>query len=93
MLYISYNSLHLNIFFFIVSGCFATLRSIVIVELLGLDKLTNAFGLLLLFQGLASIIGSPVAGNSSKAYILQYIFRVKLLAVEQKIYQRFLNGI
>lgn len=43
-------------------GCFATLRSIVIVELLGLDRLTNAFGLLLLFQGLASIIGSPVAG-------------------------------
>ncbi|KFM70019.1 Monocarboxylate transporter 9, partial [Stegodyphus mimosarum] len=43
-------------------GCFATLRSIVIVELLGLDKLTNAFGLLLLFQGLASMIGAPVAG-------------------------------
>ncbi|CAL1283660.1 unnamed protein product [Larinioides sclopetarius] len=43
-------------------GCFATLRSIVIVELLGLEKLTNAFGLLLLFQGIASIIGAPVAG-------------------------------
>ncbi|GFU21503.1 monocarboxylate transporter 14 [Nephila pilipes] len=43
-------------------GCFATLRSIVIVELLGLERLTNAFGLLLLFQGIASIIGAPVAG-------------------------------
>ncbi|XP_054716114.1 monocarboxylate transporter 12-like [Uloborus diversus] len=43
-------------------GCFATLRSIVIVDLLGLEKLTNAFGLLLLFQGIASIIGAPVAG-------------------------------
>lgn len=53
-------------FFLFILGCFATLRSIVIVELLGLDKLTNAFGLLLLFQGLASIIGSPVAGNFFK---------------------------
>lgn len=47
---------------YILTGCFATLRSIVIVELLGLEKLTNAFGLLLLFQGIASIIGAPVAG-------------------------------
>lgn len=32
-------------------------------ELLGLEKLTSAFGLLLLFQGLAVTIGSPIAGN------------------------------
>ena len=31
-------------------------------ELLGLEKLTSAFGLLLLFQGLAVTIGSPIAG-------------------------------
>jgi hypothetical protein len=29
---------------------------------MGLDKLTNAFGLLLLFQGIAAAIGSPLAG-------------------------------
>lgn len=34
----------------------------IVVELLGLEKLTNAFGLLLLFQGLAATVGSPLAG-------------------------------
>lgn len=29
---------------------------------MGLEKLTNAFGLLLLFQGVAATIGSPLAG-------------------------------
>lgn len=43
-------------------ACFAALRSIIAVEMFGVEKLTNAFGLLLLFQGVASIIGSPVAG-------------------------------
>ncbi|KAJ9592688.1 hypothetical protein L9F63_015660, partial [Diploptera punctata] len=43
--------------------CFASLRSILIVDLLGLEKLTNAFGLLLLFQGIAATIGSPLAGS------------------------------
>lgn len=32
------------------------------VDLLGLEKLTNAFGLLLLFQGVAAVIGAPLAG-------------------------------
>lgn len=32
------------------------------VDLLGLDRLTNAFGLLILFRGAAAIIGSPLAG-------------------------------
>ncbi|CAH0552979.1 unnamed protein product [Brassicogethes aeneus] len=43
-------------------ACFASLRSIIVVDLLGLEKLTNAFGLLLLFQGVAAIIGAPLAG-------------------------------
>jgi len=43
-------------------ACFASLRSILIVELLGLNKLTNAFGLLCLFQGMAAFVGSPLAG-------------------------------
>lgn len=50
------------IFFYIFVASFATLRSVITVELLGLEKLTSAFGLLLLFQGLAVTIGSPIAG-------------------------------
>ena len=34
----------------------------VLVDLLGLDNLTNAFGVLLLFQGIASVIGPPFCG-------------------------------
>ena len=38
------------------------LTSVILVDLLGLDRLTNAFGLLLLFQGIASLLGPPIAG-------------------------------
>lgn len=53
--------------FLLVLACFASLRSVIVVELLGLDKLTNAFGLLLLFQGIAACIGSPLAGEFMNA--------------------------
>ena len=41
---------------------YISLTSIILVDLLGLDKLTNAFGLLILFRGAAAIVGSPMAG-------------------------------
>lgn len=44
-------------------ACFSALRSIIAVELMGLEKLTNAFGFLMLFQGIAAIIGAPIAGK------------------------------
>lgn len=34
-----------------------------IVELTGLELLTNAFGVLLMFQGVAAAIGSPLLGE------------------------------
>lgn len=43
-------------------GAYVGLTSVILVDLLGLDKLTNAFGLLLLFQGIASLVGPPLAG-------------------------------
>jgi MFS family permease len=43
-------------------ACFAALRSVITVNLLGLERLTNAFGLLLLPQGIATIVGAPFAG-------------------------------
>jgi hypothetical protein len=52
-----------------IAACFASLRSILIVELMGLDKLTNAFGLLLLFQGIAAAIGSPLAGIKISGFL------------------------
>ncbi|XP_022183256.1 monocarboxylate transporter 7-like isoform X1 [Myzus persicae] len=43
-------------------ACFASLRSTMIVELTGLELLTNAFGVLLMFQGVAAAVGSPFLG-------------------------------
>ncbi|XP_046580867.1 LOW QUALITY PROTEIN: monocarboxylate transporter 12-like [Haliotis rubra] len=41
---------------------FVSLRSIIMVELMGLEKLTSAFGLVIMFQGMSSYIGAPIAG-------------------------------
>jgi MCP family monocarboxylic acid transporter-like MFS transporter 14 len=50
--------------FGITSGAYVGLTSVVLVDLLGLDNLTNAFGLLLLFQGIASVMGPPFIGKN-----------------------------
>nr|CAH0110447.1 unnamed protein product [Daphnia galeata] len=42
-------------------ACFASLRSILMVELLGLENLTNAFGLCLMFTGVSATVGGPLA--------------------------------
>ncbi|CAG7838149.1 unnamed protein product [Allacma fusca] len=44
-------------------GVYVSLTSVILVDLLGLDKLTNAFGLLLLFQGIGTVIGPPIVGK------------------------------
>ena len=54
-------------FYFI--GTYVSLTSVVLVDLLGLEKLTNAFGLIRLFQGLASLIGPPFFGNFCKTKV------------------------
>jgi len=43
-------------------GGYISLTSIILVDLCGLEKLTNAFGLLILFRGAAAIVGTPLAG-------------------------------
>lgn len=51
-----------NFQYFFLAACFSALRSILVVDLMGLEKLTNAFGILCLFQGMAAAIGAPIAG-------------------------------
>ena len=51
--------------FGITSGAYVGLTSVVLVDLLGLDNLTSAFGLLLLFQGIASVMGPPLIGKQA----------------------------
>ncbi|XP_072932577.1 monocarboxylate transporter 12 [Epargyreus clarus] len=43
-------------------ACFASLRSILVVEYIGLEQLTNSFGLFLLFQGLGAVLSAPISG-------------------------------
>ncbi|XP_003745670.2 monocarboxylate transporter 12-like [Galendromus occidentalis] len=44
------------------SGAFISLTSVILVDLMGLEKLNNAFGLVLLFEGIACLIGPPLTG-------------------------------
>ncbi|VDL98224.1 unnamed protein product [Schistocephalus solidus] len=44
------------------SAVVVSLKSILVVELFGLDRLTNAFGHMLLLQGLSSIAAAPLGG-------------------------------
>lgn len=49
-------------------AAYISLTSIIICDLLGLEKLTNAFGLLTMARGVAGIYGPPVAGLVFQAY-------------------------
>ena len=51
------------LFFGLFVAAYISLTSIVLVDLLGLDNLTSAFGLLVLFRGISSMVGPPVAGS------------------------------
>ena len=44
-------------------AAYISLTSIILVDLLGLDNLTSAFGLLTLFRGFSSMIGPPINGK------------------------------
>nr|CAD7444160.1 unnamed protein product [Timema bartmani] len=50
-----------GIFGFSIAGNYC-LASIILVELISLDRFTNAYGLLLLVQGIANLVGPPLAG-------------------------------
>merc|ERR1712228_1127458 len=68
-------SLYCVLFAFSIA-CYVSLRSIVMVKLFGLEKLTSGFGLSLLFQGVASLIGPPIAGKlfeSTGSYKLTFV--------------------
>lgn len=65
----------MSIFFGIAISGYISLTSIILVDLLGLEKLTNAFGLLILFRGAAAIIGSPLAGavyDATQSYSIPF---------------------
>ena len=50
-----------------------TLTSVLLVDVLGLEQLTSAFGLLIMFRGLATILGPPIAGAVYRCTVLRSI--------------------
>ncbi|CAI2356845.1 unnamed protein product [Caenorhabditis sp. 36 PRJEB53466] len=51
-----------SFFFGFIISAYICLTSIVLADLMGLEKLTNSFGLLVVARGIASLAGSPFAG-------------------------------
>ncbi len=45
-----------------------SLTSVVCVDLMGLEKLTSSFGLVMLWQGVGAILGPPIAGISTALF-------------------------
>ena len=39
-----------------------SLAAVILVDLISLERFVNAYGLLLLFQGVANLVGPPIAG-------------------------------
>lgn len=65
-------------------AAFISLSSILICDLMGLEKLTNGFGLLSLFRGLAAMAGPPLAGfvyDQTGAYDASFYLGGVLLTV------------
>ena len=49
--------------FGLTSGAFNGLIGVILIDLIGLDKFTRAFGFQLLFIGVAIMIGPPIVGK------------------------------
>lgn len=50
-----------------------SLTSIILVELITLERFTNAYGLLLLVQGIANLMGPPLAGKW-RNFVTKYFY-------------------
>ncbi|KAL7644471.1 UNVERIFIED_CONTAM: hypothetical protein RMT77_005303 [Armadillidium vulgare] len=72
------------VFFGFFVSAYISLTSIILVDLLGLCSLTNAFGLLILFRGSASLVGPPIAGSiydATKSYDVSFYVSGVLLFI------------
>ena len=69
-------------------AAYISLTSIILVDLLGLDNLTSAFGLLVLYRGVSSMVGPPVAGavyDATKSYDISFYMAGGFLVVASLI--------
>uniref|UniRef100_A0A0K0EWS9 MFS domain-containing protein n=1 Tax=Strongyloides venezuelensis TaxID=75913 RepID=A0A0K0EWS9_STRVS len=57
-----YGLMTITILYGFVVSVYVCLTSIVLTDLMGLEKLTNSFGLIVVARGIASLLGTPFAG-------------------------------
>ncbi|VDN57707.1 unnamed protein product [Dracunculus medinensis] len=70
-----------SLFGFIIAA-YVCLTSIVLTDLLGLERLTNSFGLLVVSRGIASLLGTPLAGlicDLTNSYDISFCFSGSLI--------------
>ena len=65
------------LFGFFVSANYS-LMTVMLVSYLGLDKLTQAYGLLMMIQGIANLGGPPLAGNTSFILFCRFLLKKKV---------------
>lgn len=71
------------LFGFIVSA-YVCLTSILLSDLLGVERLTNSFGILVVARGISSLLGTPLAGivfDMTQSYIAAFIFAGSLIVI------------
>uniref|UniRef100_A0A915A051 Major facilitator superfamily (MFS) profile domain-containing protein n=2 Tax=Parascaris univalens TaxID=6257 RepID=A0A915A051_PARUN len=80
-----YNPLlaYAGLFGFVISA-YICLTSIVLTDLLGLDRLTNSFGMVIVSRGIASLLGTPIAGavyDMTSSYNASFYFAGIIMAL------------
>ena len=60
-----------SVIFGMFAGSYNALTPVILVDLLGADKLSSSFGLALLFQGIGFLVGPPIAGMSGLYTVLR----------------------
>ncbi|KAJ8300056.1 hypothetical protein KUTeg_021575 [Tegillarca granosa] len=51
-----------------VNGSYFAQKTLILIEILGVEKITSSFGLIMVFQGTGTLIGPPISGMISKGY-------------------------
>jgi len=59
-------------FYGLLVGTYISQKSVIIVDILGIKKLVNSFGMLICFQGIGMFLGPPIAGDYY--FILTFIY-------------------
>ena len=58
----------------VLMGCYTSQKTVIVVDVIGVEKMAASFGLLLLFQGVGSLIGPTFSGKVYRIFKILYYF-------------------